>query len=262
MADVEFSVSLTGPRVDIALLGRVAYNLRLALTEIERSITGEIHAEWSAGDEAILRATASPNGTTEATLRQIIHQAREGFESASRNLSSRTYWPSDIPPKAQKAIRDIVRVIEEVDGITVQASAEAPVVIEKPVLDHSLEIADKRGFHESSSVEGVLDLISVRGRPHFSIKDRLSLRAVRCRVPDEMFDEVRAALGENVVVEGIVKYRQDGTPVSISAITKIWRGTATPVPLHELRGSTPDLTGGLSAGEYVRRIREEDEPDG
>ena len=71
-----------------------------------------------------------------------------------------------------------------------------------------------------------------------------------------MIDEVKAALGGRVVVEGLVRYRSDGSPVSISNVTSL-KVKAPPVrPIHELRGSLPYMTQGMAAGEYIRRLRE------
>ena len=125
-----------------------------------------------------------------------------------------------------------------------------------------LAVAMPTGYREFSSIDGILDLISVRKRPHFSIKEHASSNIVRCVLPENMFEDAQDALRHRVVVEGLVKYRQDGTAVSISEVTKLWVRPPPEAEISELRGSLPGFTGDVPAGEYIRRLREGEEEDG
>lgn len=118
-------------------------------------------------------------------------------------------------------------------------------------------IAGQPRFHvEHSAVDGELDVINVKGAPHFVIYEHGTGRRVRCDLPDDLLPRVKEALKSRVIVEGLVRYRQDGSPVSIREITDL---QILPQPTYEiaaLKGSLPEMTGGTPSGEYIRQLRE------
>jgi hypothetical protein len=248
-----------GDKVDIELLGKAAKSLRTLLTDIEQVITGEAHASWE-WEQPALRAFASPNGTTEATLLQVVHEAREALvKGEAEQRSRRVQWPETITPKGQRAVKDIIALLGSVDTITVQAEKEDPVTLRRQ--DEFLAVLPRRqARRERSEVEGILDIINVRRQPRFSVKQR-SGGVVGCTFPTEMFERVKDSLGSTVVVEGLVKYRTDGTPVSVTEITNMRIKAPPAASITELRGTLPGLTNGQPAGEYVRQMREEDDSD-
>ena len=109
---------------------------------------------------------------------------------------------------------------------------------------------------ESTELEGVIDLISVRGKPAFSLNEWGTRNRVRCAFPDGLFETAKASLRHPVTVAGMVRYRRDGTPTSIFDVTSI-----TPLrpgeSMRPLRGALPDLTSEYTAEEYVHRMRED-----
>ena len=115
------------------------------------------------------------------------------------------------------------------------------------------------GYVEFTSIDGVLDLISVRGRPHFSIREHNTNHHIRCVFSDELFEVVKDLLRKRVVVEGLTRFNRDGTPTHISDIKTLWSRPDPKMAFGDLVGSRPDFTGGIPAGEYVRRMRTNDD---
>lgn len=141
--------------------------------------------------------------------------------------------------------------------IPAQASPDNLAMTVTPVLPDAQEY--KSGHQEIvtawSSVDGKLDVISVRRQPYFVIDEHLSTNQVRCTFPDDWMPIVKDLLGHRVVAEGLVRYRPDGTISSLSEPISI-----QPVPeprrtIAELRGTLPGISGNLSSVDYIRQIR-------
>jgi hypothetical protein len=238
----------------------VIAKLEAALADVEEHITKqEPKTVWQWADAATLRASAHANGTPAATLEQIVDEVRRGFENFEATYGEPTSWPETFGPKAQKSIRSIVRRLKSLESITVITANKEPIILERSEVPAQVVMGRTPSYREVSSVDGRLDLISVRGAPHFSIQEHGTNTRIRCTFPEEMFDKVKAALGQRVVVEGTVRYSRDGTPKAIANVRTLWVRPEQYRPVVDLMGSLPDLTQGVNAGEYVRRIRQGDE---
>lgn len=109
-----------------------------------------------------------------------------------------------------------------------------------------------------SSVEGVLEMVSCRGKiVRAGIREHGTGAYVQCCLAaDEWFDELRdrALWGKRVLVEGRVAYDEAGTPLSIVDVTSVVERESGP-RIRDFRDSAPDLTGGLSTEEFIARVR-------
>lgn len=81
----------------------------------------------------------------------------------------------------------------------------------------------KKTYASWSSVDGELDVISVRHQPSFVIYEHGTQYRVSCTFPDEWMDTVKDYLGLRVIAEGYVRYREDGVPISLSQPTSLQR---------------------------------------
>lgn len=162
--------------------------------------------------------------------------------------------------EAQELIDSLRRRHERTDleAITIIADEASPLTLQRAPRVGQLATT-ARGYVEYGEVDGVLDLLSVRGAPFFGIREHHTGRPIRCNFPDSMFANVKAALAPSdpprVVVEGLVSYRHDGTPVSVREIRHFFVRPREVRPLRALAGSLPDFTNGVDGGEYVRRLR-------
>jgi len=260
MADVEVSLELEGHDINLGLVRDVLEKLEAALADVEEHITKqEPKTVWQWADEATLRASAHANGTSTETLQQIVDEVSRGFENFAAAHDQRVPWPESFGPKAQKAIRSIVRRLNRLDSITIVAANNEPVILERAEVPAQVVVGRTPGYREVGSIDGRLDLISVRGAPHFGIQEHGTNSRIRCTFPDTMFDQVKAALGKRVVVEGTVRYSRDSTPKAITNVRTMWVRPEQYRPVVDLMGSLPDLTQGVNAGEYVRRMRQDDD---
>lgn len=260
MSDIQLSLELAGEKVNLEIVGETARDLRQALRDIERHVTDtEPKAVWRWDDQALLTAAASPNGVNEGTLLRIVQELRDGFQKAEEASGQPVEWPPTFGPTARKAVNKILGRLSDLDYIRLDVEGTDPLTIERAVIRK--EVGRAAGYAEITSIDGVLDLISVRGRPSFMIEEHGTGRRVRCVFPDEMMPSIKEALGNRAVVEGTVRFREDGSPVSITNITSLFIRPPAPRPIEELAGSLPNFTGGLSPEDYIRQMRSGNEEE-
>lgn len=70
-------------------------------------------------------------------------------------------------------------------------------------------------FSHYGAIEGILEMVSVAGPPHFSIRDRLSGRSIRCTVHRNRVQEVAGLLEQRVTVTGRVRTNELGDVLSV-----------------------------------------------
>lgn len=111
-------------------------------------------------------------------------------------------------------------------------------------------------FKGIGSVAGQLEMISLHRSPTFNVYDVVTHKAVSCRFEPPQLEAIKAALGERVVVTGIVHRNADGDPVRVEKPELRILGEDAELPsVRELIGLVPDLTGSLTPEEHVRRLR-------
>ena len=110
-------------------------------------------------------------------------------------------------------------------------------------------------YHSLGSVEGRLEMISLHARPRFVVYDSATNKAISCTFTNDWLDRVKEALGCRVNVEGTVHWNAKGEPVRVeSADLRVFKRRKLPT-IEEVAGSCPDITDGLPAEEYLRRLR-------
>lgn len=113
------------------------------------------------------------------------------------------------------------------------------------------------------SMEGkILNVGSHYNTPCFTLRPRLGGNDVRCLVKGDLVDSIGAAhsleeiwKNQRVMIEGVIAYNAAGDPVNID-VEDIRRVVPKDVDLNNV--TDPNFTGGLSAGEYLEKIREGD----
>lgn len=110
------------------------------------------------------------------------------------------------------------------------------------------------------SVSGLLERINVHDdRNEFVVYPPIANRQVPCRFHDELLPQVREAIKRNVTVYGTLFYRPGAAlPSRVHARSIDIHPSDDELPdLHAVRELGPWDTGGLSAVEFVRAIRDE-----
>lgn len=254
-SDPFITLRLEGEGVKLRTYRSILDDLARILADIERTLLHQEKATVSwrwADDDAALQIIATPNGASRETLQSIVSTASSAFRSVAESEGSPISWPDGFGPTAQRAIQGIARKLSQVDRMVVETPDADSVELTSATLH--VEVQSRRTTYlEYSSLEGKLDLISVRKSPQFSIGVRGG-RIVRCSFRSNDMEKVKKALGRDVVAEGWVRFRMDGTPFSIrdAMIQELGEESRT---LDQLAGSAPRLGGKRSAESYVRFLR-------
>lgn len=229
-------------------------DIELVLQDIEKSLVGgDARIEWGLDTDPEIRVIAHVNGVSEATIGTVVSTAMQAVDAArGQNLP----WPSVVATSTRTRVRRIIQRLRTIAPVTVTATDNEPVLIERESTPSALPtIARPRLHSERSAVDGHLGVINVHGRPHFVIFEHGTNRRVTCSLADDLLPLVKDALNSRVVVEGIVRYREDGTPVAVMDTTSLKIVPQPQRSVEELRGAIPDLTGDMSTAEYLRELR-------
>lgn len=107
------------------------------------------------------------------------------------------------------------------------------------------------------SVIGVLEVVSLHRGYRYSVYDEVTHRAVRCEFSEDELEKVKAALGQRVMVSGILHRNEKGQPLRVDQprLSVLPRRGDLPTT-EQLVGIDPDFTGTLTTDEYVRQLRD------
>jgi len=112
-------------------------------------------------------------------------------------------------------------------------------------------------YEELGSVEGWIQALNIHNQYQFGIYDFLNERKVECAFPEQMLDDVVAAINRRAVVYGLIRTNARGEPISIRVESiQLLRSDSELPSIADLQGIDPDFTGGIDAAEYVRLMRD------
>lgn len=258
----EFGVTLNAREpLDADSVSALFSDVLAMLKDIERAVTNRRPSvEWRWGPEnAQLSVVASVNGLNAVELGQIVDSARQGFARANdaARHSQVVSWPAEFGVEARKRAASILRQLENLESLTVDATNHEPLVIREARIDQIVRAKGVRRVY--SSVEGVLELISHKGPTvRAGVREHRTNRYVQCSFSAEDWLEPLKDGGywdKRVVIEGRVAYNDDGEATSVVDVTRI--DVREPGrPLREFEGSAPDLTGGVPTDDFVARLRD------
>lgn len=109
------------------------------------------------------------------------------------------------------------------------------------------------------SVAGILEMVNVHNRNEFALYPPIPGYRIRCSFPESMLEQVCLAIKRNVTIWGTLYFEQERPfPHKVHVERMEVHPPDDDLPsLRELRGAAPDCTGALSAVEFVRGIRDE-----
>lgn len=109
------------------------------------------------------------------------------------------------------------------------------------------------------TVKGRVEKLNVHGCREFTLYPIIGNYSVICTFDEEQFESVQQAIKQNVTVHGTLSYRGDGPypeRVHVDHIERHPEDDKLP-SLSALRGLMPDATGGKTAVDFIRGIRDE-----
>ena len=110
--------------------------------------------------------------------------------------------------------------------------------------------------YSEGSLDGRLEMVTLYGRPYFRVYDLMHGWGIPCSFNPEHIEAVRDNVGKRVLVTGRMRMDQRGTPLDMRTtnLASMPEDAALPYP-SEIRGIARGMTEGLTAEEYLRRLR-------
>lgn len=236
--DTELTLEIDGTTVTTEKFQRGVTAFFGVLSDVSRSVCdGKNRLEWhvqvKSGSNLVGVRPAS-GATPEAAL-AVIRTLADGIATIEQTATE----PQGFNEQALKRLRDLGRIAgtSEHDDTRIRVWAERnPIQVTHRSVVHVSEIVEGE-LEDHGSVEGKLQILSDRQQPHFVIYERLWDRAIRCYVPDDLLEIALGNFRKRVEVYGMVKYRRDGKPVSVTveSIDPIAPPAGTP-DFHSVRG--------------------------
>ena len=245
-----------GGRMPLSFFVRTTDDLQKLLRAIEEAQLGEAsRTRWEIDADRI-QIAASVNGVSADDLESIINAAYQSLKATDAQDDAEI--PRTVDEQSKRLTRTIVSRAKRTIPVTVETPGQEPIYIEAEP-SQQIRLRSPRRRREVltawGSVDGKLDVISVRRHAYFVIYEHASSNQIRCTFPDEWMDTVKDFLGFRVVAEGNLRYRPDGSVSALVQPTAINPVQEPQRSLVELRGALRGISGELSSADYVRQLR-------
>jgi len=142
------------------------------------------------------------------TIRSAITNGLELLEGGTADA------PEYFTEKTLKKVRDLSR-LNEPEGLRVYVSADSERHEVSSQSAANIEEMLKWTVEDFGTIEGRLLVLAKTRGFEIKIKEEISGRLVTCHIPGNLLDDAKDAFTRRVSVTGTIKYRRDGTPVSI-----------------------------------------------
>lgn len=231
------------------------------LYDIDREISGKFTVEWGIRDlktrEKAIVAVPRLAGKKVQNNSDLIIPA---FLNGLKTIRAKAVRPNHFSDDALANAKELSLAVNgDVQKITVTGSLNGklarPVILTHDVARHVDEVIGPR-YTAIGSVEGKLEMISIRRFLKFGITHAITGRMVNCRFTFAMLEQIKASLGKRVIAAGIVHYNAQDEPVRVDVEwLRILKERHELPSIEAIGGSDPDFTGPLSTEEYLRSLR-------
>ena len=179
------------------------------------------------------------------------------FTNGIRSLVIEKKAPADFDRQTLEAFKGITKGLSKhiAELTIIDGFDEIPVSNE---INYVIEHAIGPDILAEGSIKGSLEAINVHSKTSFNIYPDIGSKRVQCNFPQSMFDEVKSALRQYVVISGMMKLKSlDPFPyeMDVKAI-EICPSEETLPTLWDLRGAAPNGFGNNDSVEFVRAVRD------
>lgn len=184
------------------------------------------------------------------------------FVRGLRAIEAGANRPAHFSDNALYMVKRLVGLLN--NGLTKMefcTQGEAGVTPTQHVAAHVDEILGtaSRFYYEETELEGRVELLSIHGAPDFWIYDPLTDEPIKCAFKPEHIDQVAELIKRRarVRVLGKTKFNREHRPISVEvqAFERLPDQAELP-QIADLHRAGINITGGLSAVEYLRRMRD------
>jgi len=148
---------------------------------------------------------------------KVVENIKQAIKQGIETLEDKAEQPKDFSLDAIKKLQVLAQLesVKEEDDTRVQVwVGQIPLRITHNTVAHIADIIREEA-NDYGSVQGRLQTISERGGFYFVIYEPIWDKSIRCKMSQELITEALNYFGKRVEVIGLIKYRKDGSPISI-----------------------------------------------
>jgi len=255
------TLSMRGDFIPFHTFTSAIGDLSELLYEIDMDISGIETLQWGirklkATDNAIEAVPRVIKKSFEDNSHIIVPTLLKGLRLIRQKPARPHHFNDDALDSAKDLTNSVNGYIHQiaVNGTT-NGKLGKPIILTHRISEHVETVIGPR-YKTVGSVEGTLDMISIRKPSRFGIRHAITGRSVKCRFSDAMIEQVKAGLGQRVNASGIVYYNAQDEPVRVDVEWLRVLGDKLDLPqASEIGGSDPDFTDELSTEDYMRSLR-------
>jgi hypothetical protein len=143
----------------------------------------------------------------------VMDNLIEGLEKIEQGAR-----PSNFTDKAIEHIRDLASSFKKnlTPNLRIWRGKNRSILLDRKIVTVANEFLSFT-YEEEGAIDGKIEKLNVHNSKNFTIYDVISNMPVSCEMADNLLDDVIKNFGKRVEVIGKVKYKRDGTPISIKA---------------------------------------------
>lgn len=229
--------------------------LRL-LSAIDRDLSGDRTPSFTWHIES-----ASKSNPIQLVLAGQLRSCRDGVDplpamiDGLNRLEQQAIKPLHFSMEAMDAARSLVAHKTPIE-LSVNGSSVRPTT---NVLAHvDTVLLRTQAYSADTAIDGRLDAVYVHGeQPQFLVFDPITDKGVKCFFPETAVEEVISLLTNRVRVFGLAKFnrRDEITQMQVESFERLPEKDEVPT-LEKLHAAKLDITGGIDAADYIRRLRD------
>lgn len=268
MAGMKLTIELIGPLADKEQVGYEEFvgqleDFKEALKHTDRIISKKDNPtvfykiiELKYHSPATITLAAFPYDIEDDNSDEVVRTISLGIKSISEKSEAPPYFDYD----ALEAYKGLgKRIGKGFSSISISANGDKHTLTEE--FPAHIQLIQGNDEITIGSISGRIEAINFHSPPYrFTIYPMVGPQKIRCVFKPKLKNEALSAIDKYVTVYGTIKYRQKAIyPYEIDVDNIIPSSLSDKLPkLGELKGIAPNITGGLSSEEYIRKLRDLD----
>lgn len=210
-------LEIGGPEVSAEKFEQGIRSFLKVLKDVSQAVSGTIKGiRWAVEVEpACIRMIYKPI-PEESDSRDIL-VVLDTVESGFKSLESGEQRPKYFTDNAARHAKSLANILDHkkngIDTIKVWRNGRSNQISYNTVT--TVNSLFKSRYQDWGSLTGKLSVISEKQRLKFFIIDPITKDSIRCNFEEDMVEDVLSAFRHRVEASGLIKYRKDGSPISI-----------------------------------------------
>jgi hypothetical protein len=207
---------LEGPHITAERLQRALTAFFALLDDVAEQITGDKKPiRWIvSAKEGSFGIVADPMPVRPTVpVRRIMDAIHDG----AGQLQRRAKRPRSFSDTALRSMRELASVADgrEVEKARMVLSRRSANVQHETATNVDRILGTR--LRDYGSIEGQLQMVSIRGGPHFAVSDELTGKSIQCNVAPDQLEPALEAFTKRVAIFGLIRYGEAGDATSIEA---------------------------------------------